>query len=90
MAIEKLTFKILTDKNDIKYLSYYCPGCNLYHNIPFTGNKKWEYNNNIESPTLTPSILASYGDDEICHHFLRSGKIEFLSDCTHKLSGKVY
>lgn len=25
----------------------------------------------------------------ICHSFVRNGKIEFLSDCTHELAGKT-
>ena len=93
MATEKLTFKIFTDENGIKYLRYACPGCNYYHDIPITGDKKWKYNDDIESPTLTQSVKTQYGRDGrngICHHFLRNGKIEFLSDCTHKLSGQVY
>lgn len=33
------------------------------------------------------------GDDSdactICHSFIRNGKIEYLSDCTHDLAGKT-
>jgi hypothetical protein len=32
-----------------------------------------------------PSGFTCY----ICHHFVRDGKIEFLSDCTHHLSGQT-
>lgn len=27
--------------------------------------------------------------DQCCHYFLRAGKLEFCSDCTHELSGKT-
>jgi len=83
------SFEILTDAKQVKYLSYICPGCKLYHNIPFTGEKAWIFNDNIKEPSLQPSILASYGQDEICHHFLTNGKISFLSDCTHELKNKT-
>lgn len=27
--------------------------------------------------------------DEVCHSFIREGKIQFLNDCTHELAGKT-
>ena len=27
--------------------------------------------------------------DEICHSFIREGRIQFLNDCTHKLAGQT-
>ena len=27
--------------------------------------------------------------DEVCHSFIREGKIQFLNDCTHKLAGQT-
>jgi hypothetical protein len=27
--------------------------------------------------------------DKSCHHFVRGGKIEYLSDCTHAMAGKT-
>ena len=27
--------------------------------------------------------------DEICHSFVRNGKIQFLNDCTHELVGEI-
>ena len=27
--------------------------------------------------------------DEVCHCFIRNGKIQFLGDCTHELAGKT-
>lgn len=32
---------------------------------------------------------ADLGVCTICHSFMREGKIEFLSDCTHALAGKT-
>ena len=64
---------------------------------------QWKWDGNAESPTVSPSILVRTpwsesiepGDDpaqwqdEVCHSFVRAGQIQFLSDCTHALSGKT-
>lgn len=65
----------------------------------------WNFNGNLELPTFQPSIKISYPTfheiDEngfgkegtnythICHTFITDGKIQFLSDCTHKLAGQT-
>jgi hypothetical protein len=89
--------KALKYKND--YVVYHCPGCKGFHYIPFAGPKKWEFNNDFDNPTLSPSILErqeGYRDPETnaweieprtCHHFIRNGKIELLSDSTHGVHG---
>ena len=55
----------------------------------------WVWDGNLESPTLSPSILTRiqpYGEDGkplgVCHSFLRDGVFEFLPDCTHPLAGQ--
>lgn len=35
-------------------LLFYCPGCKEYHQI----NDSWQFNNNFEKPTISPSILV--------------------------------
>lgn len=87
-------FALKTTSEGTLWVSYDCPGCGLNHNIP-TGRAKspsWSFNGDVERPTLSPSILATqeYGPERtkrICHHFVREGMIEFLSDCTHKMAG---
>jgi hypothetical protein len=54
----------------------------------------WSFDGNHESPTCSPSFLTTltYGDgrpQHRCHSFIRNGKIEYLSDCTHKLAGQT-
>lgn len=104
------------------HVSFKCPGCRLYHNLPVHGaGTTWEFNGDVEKPTLSPSILARGGccyeadwheqerrrhpgaeqcdkglPDEsgismchVCHSFVRDGRIEFLSDCTHSLAGQT-
>lgn len=49
------------------------------------------------SPTFEPSILVtcrwmasdSEMKDDVCHSFVRDGRIQFLGDCTHELAGKT-
>lgn len=78
-----------------------CPGCEEGHQID---TAKWEFNNDYENPTFSPSYLTwvdpnpkadpkfrngKYYNGFRCHSFIRNGYIEFLSDCTHKLAGQT-
>lgn len=50
----------------------------------------WQYNNNPESPTFTPSLLVDKDRPERrCHLFLTDGKIQFLGDCYHDLKNQT-
>ncbi len=60
-------------------------------------DKGWGFDGNFDFPTFTPSIkvtrttgLVSDGTmkKHVCHSFVTSGKIRYLTDCTHKLSGQ--
>lgn len=69
---------------------FHCPGCDSPHVI----TDSWQCNGDVESPTISPSILVKgalrpfelYGT---CHSFVTDGRIEFLSDCTHHLAGQT-
>lgn len=77
-----------------------CPGCTEPHVVP-TGSSPnaWGFNDDLERPTLTPSILVhphgvlrddgSVGQSHRCHSFVTDGRIQFLSDCTHALAGQT-
>jgi Family of unknown function (DUF6527) len=58
------------------------------------GTPNWTWNGSTESPTLRPSILTqTYRGDEvkhICHSFVTDGKVQFLSDCSHKYAGETH
>ena len=80
-------------------LAFICPGCLLrdtegtgLHMLPVNTDKtspSWEWDGNLEAPTLSPSILTGKNDPDFkCHSFLRAGVFEFLSDCTHSLAGQ--
>jgi len=77
---------------------WFCPGCNKPHHVNTTSVVRWDYNGDPDAPTFAPSILVTYdgrdaGHDDappaICHSFVRSGRIEFLGDCTHALAGQT-
>lgn len=94
---------IHVDQNPLKEYGYvasdyifFCPGCNCHHGVWTTErngrNAIWEFNNNVDTPTVNPSILVTSGNEKgptICHSFIREGKIEFLSDCTHELKSQT-
>lgn len=88
------------DRGTETYVSFKCPGCKDDHTLPVTGPRAWGFNGSMDHPTLTPSILAKlhafneqtdqYDKHETtCHSFVRDGRIEFLTDCTHALAGQT-
>lgn len=48
----------------------------------------WTWDYNLETPTISPSILTGRGSPFICHSFLKAGIFQFLDDCTHDLKGQ--
>jgi len=86
---------------DVEYdqLWFVCPGCASrgegwtgLHALPVNGTVQgatkrpfWQFDGNLQAPTLSPSILTGRGDPQgfVCHSFLRAGVFEFLGDCTH-------
>lgn len=81
------------------HLMFVCPGCVAggpegyagVHALPVNvtediGKPSWTWDGNLETPTLSPSIL-SQGYCR-CHSFLRNGVFEFLDDCDHPLAGQ--
>lgn len=75
---------------------FWCPACKKEHGV-WTVDEGyphpiWGFNGDMEKPTINPSLLCrtQYPDrTDICHSFIRNGKIEYLSDCTHNLAGKT-
>ena len=69
---------------------FWCPGCDTAHGP----NDTWQFNGDVDKPTLSPSILVNgtvkpYPGMIRCHSFVTDGKIQFLSDCTHDLTGQT-
>ena len=75
------------------YYIFDCPGCKCSHFIntnPAYGGT-WEFNKDMERPTVSPSLLINQGSvnpaQPQCHIFINNGMIQFLGDCTHELAG---
>lgn len=73
-------------------LMMFCPACDDAHLV----DSKWAWDGNLETPTVSPSILVtqvfhpSTGiSDRRCHSFLTDGHWVFLEDCTHGLAGQT-
>jgi hypothetical protein len=85
----------MRDKYFIQYHSglygFKCPGCGMSHTV---NNEIWTLSWKNDKPTLSPSVLDQWmstktGKKEVCHMFVRDGKIQYLNDCTHKLKGQT-
>ena len=86
--------KVYTLNDPEERMCFKCPGCNRTHQIPTKGPAAWGFNGDMNSPTITPSILATWdmGPNtfkNVCHSFVTNGKIQFLNDCTHQLAGQT-
>lgn len=90
-AVAKLHF--MWEHEGEKFYVFHCPGCECGHQIPVSGPRAWTWNQSTTSPTFTPSILVNRGSmnpvSPVCHSYVTEGKIIFLPDCTHKLSGQT-
>lgn len=90
-----MKFKPVTNADGSVYgVRWDCPGCKHAHDVPTTGPKAWGFNGDMEYPTLTPSVLNRWLEEngtarDVCHVFIRDGRIEFLGDCTHALAGQT-
>jgi hypothetical protein len=74
---------------------FVCPGCGQGHRYVTRtdgGSPSWEFSGTPESPTFSPSLIYRWGDNgnrQICHFFVKDGRIEFQSDCTHSMKGRT-
>lgn len=82
--------KVVTlDTSKGKRFIFKCIACGYDHCVDET----WGFNKDFESPTFTPSVLYREFEGEkvsrVCHFYVNSGQIQYLSDCTHAYSGKT-
>lgn len=50
--------------------------------------RSWSWNGDAEKPTVNPSVLLTRPGMRN-HLFIRDGKLQYLSDCTHELAGRT-
>ncbi len=87
------------DDHGLKYdaLAFVCPGCREFggtglHLLPVNSSTKsssWDWDGDLDRPTLNPSILTGRDSPRVCHSFLRGGVLEFLGDCAHSLANRL-
>ena len=79
-------------------IGFWCPGCNCAHPLRVSSPKggNWSFDGKVDTPTFSPSVHVTYNGCDagqeyihICHSFVRAGRIQFLSDCTHALVGQT-
>jgi len=91
--------KLLNSDREVEAIAvrFVCPGCGNHH-VPRVeklldtyDGPLWEWNGSLENPTFSPSlrVMGGPGGATSCHSFIRDGKIEYLSDCTHALAGQT-
>jgi hypothetical protein len=77
------------------YFQFLCPGCGYSHAVTVNGRRNsqgatWGWNGSMDAPTFSPSIFCNKDEPaNRCHSFVRDGRIQFLSDCHHKLAGQT-
>jgi hypothetical protein len=69
---------------------YWCAGCGYEH--AFSVREKGgnhSFNNDLDNPTVSPSLLQNWPGVKVCHSFIKNGQIQYLTDCQHELAGKT-
>lgn len=63
---------------------------------PFRNGARWTWDGNAASPTFSPSVnialrfaKGSGRPAQVCHYFIRSGRIESCGDSSHALAGQT-
>lgn len=80
-------------------LMYWCPACNAPHQVTIERNTQtpngrpiWNWDDDVARPTFAPSILVTSSNPAVvprCHHFVRSGRIEYCGDSSHAMAGQT-
>jgi hypothetical protein len=70
---------------------FWCPGCKCHHyfTVGVPNWPSWQFNGNLEKPTVEPSIFCDPHGDRKCHLFIRDGMIQYGADCWHELKGQT-
>lgn len=83
------------DEAEHKTAMLYMPGLPCPVQIRVSGpHPVWDWNGDVYNPTFSPSILTRLpwgpkGKEIRNHVFVRNGRIQYLSDCSHKYAGKA-
>lgn len=88
--IKLINGKVVQCKPDeATHIILHMPGPLPTRIIPIA-NGDWTWNNDIDKPTIQPSILSECPNIcDRCHALINDGKVQFLSDCSHELAGQT-
>lgn len=91
-------------KNTPTTYIFNCPGCGCLHWISDRWQFNGEMDRPTVSPSILVRGTVPVTDEQhrrimagekiepvplVCHSFVRDGRIEYLSDCTHALAGQT-
>jgi hypothetical protein len=68
---------------------FYCPGCFHCHGFTVGPDTAWQFNGDVNRPTLTPSYLIPHREQgggvftRQCHFNLTDGVVIYHNDCEH-------
>ena len=73
---------------------FHCPGCGHGHIFYTSGPVTWSFNDDLERPTFSPSLLNTCDNhpdpkQRRCHLHVTDGAIAFCTDCSHDYAGKT-
>ena len=75
--------------NDPEFL-FHCPGCKMDHWFKTTGDEpRCVWNGDRVNPTVNPSIRVRVSDVQVCHFYIREGRILYCSDSWHNLKSRT-
>lgn len=85
--------KIIKGSQGERIALFFCPGCGYNHpyqlDIPAANGAMWTFNEDMEKPTFTPSLLCNKGTEVQCHLHVTDGKIIYSPDCFHDLKNQI-
>lgn len=78
---------------DGKEFAFICPACGNSHWFRTESKQQpsWEFNGDVEKPTIRPSIKVrggAKGSDHVCHFTITDGRIDYCGDSSHALANR--
>jgi hypothetical protein len=77
------------------HVVFWCPGCKGNHVVPYVNKRPhpkdraiWFFDENIESPTIEPSLRVTLDDKTACHVVVTAGILNYEGDSAHELRGQ--
>jgi hypothetical protein len=100
MSAQQPVAQVRKVADGVTHLFLWCPACTRFgepggdlHQIVIEGSDyRWEWDGNLDAPTISPSLLVRGGwsdESTICHSFIKGGQWQFLGDCTHAMAGQT-